>query len=584
MKKSILSLSAAVALGGLGFAGSAGAIAILNPVGSAADQLVLNPNGTGHMLFVPYYTAQGSEATFINIVNTDTQNGKAVKVRFRSASNSDDVLDFHLYLSPGDVWSGMVSQNPDTGNAQIYTQDKSCTYPFQSQKGPDGWPAQFRGADRLPSYVTEAARAALSREGYVEILNMADVPKNTAKDSLYTAIKHVAGVAPCDSSAFDWETLVTDTTYVTPVTSTTDPSGYKNTMGLSNPTGGLMGSWLILNQADTTAFSGESTSIIATDTTTYPISTGGQVTTLPANFAFAPQIGIAIDNASISDANTADPLLKSRTAEAYAINPLWWDLPDMSTPLVIATHTAPGTNSVTAETQAARLSASLSKFQIVNEYVATGAGAPVPFATDWIIAQPTRRYHAAVGYTDKASTARIVWSDTATAGTTTRPTLAIDNTATPPVWAGNIYANLTLQSITSPSGLDLGMQACYGFKFGAYDREEGMLQSNLTGGFSPGSAPSAKTFCGEVMALQLGTSSTLGADITAASVNTLLPSTAGWAQVNAGTLVDKTVDPAVTYYYNLPIAGFAAIKFTNMLTNVNYGQTMVHRMMAAQPQ
>ncbi|MBP7530325.1 MAG: cell surface protein, partial [Ottowia sp.] len=109
MKKSILSLSAAVALGGLGFAGAANAIAVFDTDGAAGGPVVLHPAGTGHQLFTPYYTAQGNMATLINIVNTDAVNGKAVKVRFRGASNSDDVLDFTLFLSPGDVWSGMVS-------------------------------------------------------------------------------------------------------------------------------------------------------------------------------------------------------------------------------------------------------------------------------------------------------------------------------------------------------------------------------------------------------------------------------------------------------------------------------------------
>ena len=53
---------------------------------------------------------------------------KAVKLRFRGASNSDDVLDFQLFLSPGDVWSGNINQRTD-GLATINTSDNSCTLP-----------------------------------------------------------------------------------------------------------------------------------------------------------------------------------------------------------------------------------------------------------------------------------------------------------------------------------------------------------------------------------------------------------------------------------------------------------------------
>ena len=72
-------------------------------------------DGVGHMLIVPYYTAQAGNATLLNIVNTDKVNGKAVKVRFRGASNADDVFNFTLFLSPGDVWAAEISQNPATG-------------------------------------------------------------------------------------------------------------------------------------------------------------------------------------------------------------------------------------------------------------------------------------------------------------------------------------------------------------------------------------------------------------------------------------------------------------------------------------
>ena len=58
------------------------------------DALVVNDGGIGHALITPYFTAQNGNATLISLVNTDLANGKALKVRFRGASNSDDILDF----------------------------------------------------------------------------------------------------------------------------------------------------------------------------------------------------------------------------------------------------------------------------------------------------------------------------------------------------------------------------------------------------------------------------------------------------------------------------------------------------------
>lgn len=101
MKKNVLALSIATMIGGLGFTGAAFA---------AAGDVSVNPNGDGHILLVPYYTVQDGNVTAFNIVNTDTKNGKAVKVRFRGASNSDDVLDFQVSCPL--VTSGLLLLRP----------------------------------------------------------------------------------------------------------------------------------------------------------------------------------------------------------------------------------------------------------------------------------------------------------------------------------------------------------------------------------------------------------------------------------------------------------------------------------------
>ena len=108
MKKKILSAAVLAALG----AGSAQAVN-------------LSTDGTGEVLVFPYFTVQGNEETLLSIVNT-TDEGKVVKVRFREAYNTQEVLDFHVYLSPYDVWVAKIQDSAD-GGAEVYTPDNSCT-------------------------------------------------------------------------------------------------------------------------------------------------------------------------------------------------------------------------------------------------------------------------------------------------------------------------------------------------------------------------------------------------------------------------------------------------------------------------
>lgn len=494
MKKSILSLGAAVALGSLGFAGTAHAIAVFDTDGATATEVGLHASGTGHKLFTPYYTAQGNMASLINIVNTDTANGKAVKVRFRGAANSDDVLDFTLFLSPGDVWSGMVSQNA-AGRAQISTPDTSCTIPSQDQ-----WPGVFSDL-RLPSGLSEEATNALTREGYVEVLNMADIPSGSA---LYTAIKHKDGVAPCTPDAF--------ADLLSP--NVVSAAEARATYGLDNPTGGLMGSWAIFQQDAQGAFSGAQTALVAFDGAK-PGLFNGLLERQPAAFAFAPQIDTPITGLTVSD-QTADQLLAQGI-----VTPLWFDLPDMSTPMFTG---------VTPVDQANAISDALAKPNVVNEYVATAAGAPVPFTTDWVVSQPTRRYHAVVNY----------------AGTTPATQL-LETTGS------NYYTDLSVRNT------EYGLQACRSFSLGSYDREEGAKASS--GGFSPGTT---FPYCGEVFVAQFGAESALKAAVTVRNVNSVLAGQAGWASLRTGN-------------GGLPIVGYAAIQFKNVDGGITYDETLPHR-------
>ncbi len=162
-----------------GIAGVAG-------VGGIADAVNMNHDGLGQVLIYPYYTTQGGNDTLLTVVNT-ADVGKAVKVRFLEGRNSREVLDFHLYLSPWDVWTGAVINHGD--GAGVFVTDRSCTVPDIARGGlgfdggrvtalGDGYIARFvnNAYGRAPA-VDAASLSGLgrTREGYVEIIEMGNL-------------------------------------------------------------------------------------------------------------------------------------------------------------------------------------------------------------------------------------------------------------------------------------------------------------------------------------------------------------------------------------------------------------------------
>lgn len=324
MNKNILALSVAAAIGGMS--------------GSAMADLKFNPDGVGNILIQPYYTAQNGNDTLINLVNTDTEEGKAVKIRFRSAGNSDDVLDFQIFLSPGDVWTANVSEGED-GRALLTTTDNTCTLPAIPEAG-----VPFI-TQNLPAGASDAVKAEWTREGYVEFLNMGDIKKDSDEKSLYTNIKHVNGVAPCDQARL----------------LAINPNPEKD---LEAPTTGLAANWIVINVPTAASWGGEATAIEARGA---------------AKVVYYKQDEEkATGNVVLQ---TADPIIRFVRGEASN-----FDLPDLSTPYVEGTP----------EAQAAELSNALAVTSVANEFLTVaGIGAE----TDWVFSMPTRRYQVAYNYT-----------------------------------------------------------------------------------------------------------------------------------------------------------------------------------------
>ena len=367
-----------------------------------ATYLIVRQSGEGHQLLVPYFNTQAGNATLLNVVNTDVTNGKAVKVRFRGASNSDDVFDFQLYLSPGDVWTANISKGPN-GVSRLTTSDKSCTLPAGVGAGAGN---DFVTA-RLPATLTGDALATQTREGYVEIFNMADIPPFTPNadgtvsataNPLFTAIKHVAGVAPCTPATMN--TLATDTVSLV--------DAYAR--GFRAPTATLFANWTIVNVPKAGSATGEALALtgVLSSASRFPAR---------GNIVFFPQTGDAVPGI---DFFTADPSLRTTagaaigdvqdgTGAAYTggstpiITASMFDLPDLSTPYL----TAPGMSGTFPPTYTdpvfftLYLQIALTTLAVRNEFLTDPS---IGASTDWVFSQPTRRYSVAPDYRPLSAT------------------------------------------------------------------------------------------------------------------------------------------------------------------------------------
>jgi hypothetical protein len=552
MKKSILASSIAAAMFGLGAVGAHAAVSV-------------NAAGSGDSLIVPYFSTQGANATLLSITNTDTQSGKAVKVRFRGAANSDDVFDFQVFLSPTDVWTANVSRGAD-GRSILTTSDKSCTKPSAAVLN-----ATPFITSRLDQRLTGDALAAGTREGYIEIIGMADIPQNSAAagkaaawaptattapqtdgllrtttppvttadltNPLFTAIKHVSGVAPCSGSAFTALDSVNAFGVTNAVTWTTAGARTGAQFGLTPMTGGLVADWSIVNTVNAAAWGGQAVALASNKTQAERQSaTGGM------NNLIAPQIGTAVAQATVSTW-TADPLflkadtetavydmtnqnLKAATGVAPVFEAGYYDLPDLSTAVDATISAANAATQIQAITDALAVRSS-----IMNEFATESA---ISGSTDWVFSMPTRRYSVAMAYSK------------------------ITATNDGRVW--NIALNTINQTTTTNqfrlanTSVVNGLICVNGARPVAYNREEETASSTATVVVSPSTVAGGVKLCGEtsVLSFNNGTAAASAAVNGAVAVSAVdVGYSAGWATMSVAAGTDSTGAR------NYPIAGGA---------------------------
>jgi hypothetical protein len=361
-----------------------------------------------------------------------------------------------------------------------------------------------------------------TREGYVEIFAMADIPSAAMYSGkvspLFTAIKHVSGTPPCTSTAINPAVLDTNWTVESSAAA----------MGLASPTTGLFGNWAIINVPQTTTYSGSMTAIRGV---------GGNT----ATFRLFPQSASAYTG-TINNV-TADPLLRTGSFQtmtpfgtggsAVASAPItaaFFDLPDMSTPF--ATPSGVGA----PEAQAAGLAAALSAPGVYNEYLTDPS---ISGKTDWVFSMPSRRYQVAMDYAP--STPRRLY------------------TAMP---GGYQYFH---DANTSINPLNISQICVTAQNQTFFDREEGTKTSGAV--FSPGNI-TVTQFCGETSVLSFADTGNSALSATVARQDTGASAFVnGWGFVNLDQALGNLG------YTGLPVLGYSFMKGTNPGAGAGYAGT-----------
>ncbi|MDG2443709.1 MAG: hypothetical protein P8M13_10710 [Luminiphilus sp.] len=326
MKKNLISLAVAAS--------------VLGGAAVQAGQYV-NPDNTGQVLLFPFYNADNGNSTNMHIANT-TGKAKAVKIRFVEHKNSDEVLDFNLYLSPYDHFAFAVLADPNGTGAAILTRDNSCTVPALGSANPgfDGTATENANGSttRIQPFVNfqyaDDADATIERTltGHVEVIEMG-------------VLENVG-----DAAATQWADFATHGATGVPANCAGLVAGFPAAFaaddGVTAQEGGLYGMAYHIDVAAAASFGFEAT---------------------------------AVDDWADGDGNHTDP---------GSTRPSLLDGTQVAT-----IHTGTGANQytqITAPNSSQAISAILMTESLSNEVLVNSA---IGGMTDWVVTFPTKRLH-----------------------------------------------------------------------------------------------------------------------------------------------------------------------------------------------
>lgn len=512
-----------------GVAGVAGLVGVSNAV-------ILNPDGIGQVLLFPYYTVNGDNTTLVSVINT-TNNVKAVKVRFLESMNSKEVLDFNLYLSPYDVWTGAVVDSAD-GIPRLITGDNSCTVPAIPAAGEPFKDFEFAywGADRLggTNGVGSANNIPRMRQGHLEMIEMGDLIGEHA-----SAATHVNGVPrDCDFLVEEW----TGGTWLVEAGGELNGSGRGLTnvcapgslalgataCGESGGIGGIFGAGVIVNGAAGLAYS-------------YNAEAINGFYRMDENLHHQP--GSILPR--LSQAETEPGLAVARVFDA------WGQPADVAFP--------------TSWQSANAVSAVLQARYVANEYYVDGGFAQ----SDWVVTFPTKEVHT------YRSPAGAVPYGANPVSPFTRAQGSGSSTSNP-VWDDNMFTGNT--------------SLCEQIQFNYWDREERTPRGGSIGFSPPRPGEPGLSLCLEANVIGMGqtlaageSTKVLAAPEAVGGRGVDLQFKNGWARIGFTQFQDSIATPALPArrLTGLPVIGFWAAQYINENVGdgilANYNQIHRHR-------
>lgn len=467
-----LALAVGVALGGVSMVPTAQAV-------SAAQDNI------GQALIFPYYTVNSGWMSLFGVTNTSA-NIVAVKVRFREAYNSRDVLDFNVILSPHDVWTGWVAETAN--GPTIFSEDTTCTIGKITSSGvPFPSPTSYVGSavDGGPTTV------ARMNEGYVEMIMMGAADPTSSTTLPTTALARGAihstttGVPPgCDALVNAFQ----DTAKLSQLR-----SEFSVPMANLNP---LSGTFSLVNGGEGYSAAGKPVALanfFSSDATACGTNnTFGvcNLITLQLSQAAAGDFYRSWHEPSLSAANTAGARLATTGTGLGA------------EPSIAGT----GVNL----TGAPAVSFALAHTNVINEWTRrTNPAAGWTTASDWVVTFPTKNF-----YVDNKPSTEFAGRAAGRANIATA--LPAVTTAPTP------FAQFFVDTVNTPDVTTRG-QSCDSISIALYNREEAMATG---GGFSPGGTPQ---LCYEANVLTFAGSNILNSAIPA-SVDSL-SGTFGWMNI-----------------------------------------------------
>jgi len=458
----------------------------------------VSPDGTGQVLLFPFYNADNGNATNMHVVNT-TDDVKAIKIRFVEHKNSDEVLDFNVYLSGKDHFAFGVIKNPNGTGGAVITADNSCTVPaLGSANGSYSGSVATNAAGsttRIQPFVNyqygvgPAADFDSSIErtltGHVEVIEMgvvgnttvtnpgAPTPGELSQQYATMATHDATGVpASCAGLVAAW--------------SADSGWGGNPSLNMTAPTGGLYGLAYHINVGAAAAFGFEPTAIAGWQS---------------GDDADEQHTNPGTNTPSVVD-GVKEAVVYGGPGTGY---------------LAVAIDTGDAEADSAQAIGATLMTESLSNDVMVN--------AAIGGMTDWVVTFPTKNFHV----------------DTGTA----------------------VIAPFTKQWTGIAEGATAGtykeVPACEAVSIKQYDREE---QTTVTGlVFSPKPPGTVASICNEVAVIAMGPTGTASALSVTTGLSTLGSAYAeGWQKIGFD---DQTMTVGGVKMDGLPAIGFGAYKVNN---------------------